>query len=160
MQIGKHSGWRQPENAAEASCRIPCDASSVEVSIAAQREPSATTMEPCPREAEKHAFHSSRRYLVDRAGAVASADRTTPVHIAVAALHDVAFGLAGVGRTDCEGVQHGGRLRLRRNGRPGEHNHSGKHGEPYCSHARAPALTMIRLHCLSPESELRLGLFR
>src|ERR1017187_10651583 len=98
MQIGKHSGWRQPENAAEASCRIPCDASSVEVSIAAQREPSATTMGPLPREAEKHAFHSSRRYLVDRAAAVRSADVTTPVHIAVAALHDVAFGLAGVGR--------------------------------------------------------------
>src|ERR1017187_7295996 len=98
MQIGKHSGWRQPENAAEASCRIPCDASSVEVSIAAQRQPSATTIGPLLREAVKHAFRSSRRYPVDRAAAVRSADRTIPVHIAVAALHDVAFGLAGVGR--------------------------------------------------------------
>src|ERR1017187_10584564 len=86
MKIGKHSGWRQPENAAEAGCRIPSFACAVEVSVAAQREPCTSTIEPCPREPEKHAFHSRRRYLVDRAASVASADRTTPVHIAVAAI--------------------------------------------------------------------------
>src|SRR5271169_1487162 len=125
MQIGKHSAWRQPENAAHAGCRIPRYASSVEISIAAQRQPSLTTIDPLLREAEKDALHSRRRNLEDPAGPIcSSAGRTTPVHIAVAALHDVTSWAAGVPVKAWEPVKHGGSLRLRRNGRPGEHNHS------------------------------------
>src|SRR6202035_5777316 len=55
----------------------------------------------------------------------------------------------------------GGSLRLRRNGRAGEHYDNREHGQQHCHHARAITLTMIRLHCLSPESKLRSGaLFR
>ncbi len=114
MQIGNHSGGRQPENVAHGERRIPSYASSVEISIAAQRQSSATTLGPSKREDEKGALHSSRRNLVDRALAAAAGSRTTPVHIAVAALHDVAFGNAGISVKACEPVKHGRSLRLRR----------------------------------------------
>src|SRR5260370_22316859 len=118
MLICKYSGWGQLENAAVAGRGR--EAGSVEISVAANREPREAAT-PSRGKVENDAFRSGRRNLIYRAAA-GPTGHPNPVHIAVTALYDVVFGLAGVNRTQWERVQCGWSLGVRRNGRPGEYD--------------------------------------
>src|SRR5260370_24300263 len=101
MLICKHSGRRQLENAAVAG--RSGEASSVEISVAANREPREAAT-PSRGKVENDAFRSGRRNLIYRAAA-GPTGHPNPVHIAVTALYDVIFGLASGNRTPWDPFQ-------------------------------------------------------